>query len=89
MALAMTRQEDFIQMPCVSWLGASTLQLIRVLLPKFQTPLTDGFMGHVDAALEQELLPIAIAQREAVGEPDAMANDCAREAVVLVACGIS
>jgi hypothetical protein len=61
MALAIDGQEDFIKMPFVSWLGASTLQPIGIVLPKFQTPLTDGFMGDVDAALKQELLHIAVA----------------------------
>src|SRR5262249_27096003 len=89
MALAIDRQKDFIKMPFVSWLGASTLQLIGVVLPKFQTPLTDGFMGDVDAALEQELLHVAITQGEAVVEPDAMADNFAGEAVVFVACGVS
>ena len=62
-------------MPLVPWLGASTFQLIRIVLPKFQTPLTDGFMGDVDTAFKQQLLHVAVTQREAIIEPDAMAND--------------
>ena len=80
-------RKDYFEVPLVPWLGASTLQLIRVVLPKFQTPLADGVMGDVDTALEQDLLHIAIAQGEVVGEPDAMANDLTGEAVVFVACG--
>ena len=76
-------------MPLVPWLGASVLQLIRVALPKLQTPLADGLMGHVDATLEQDLLYVAVAQREAIIEPDAMADDLAGEAMVLVAFGVS
>jgi len=52
--------------PFVAWLGASTLQPIRVVLPKLQTPLADGFMGDVDAAFTKQLLHVAIAQGEAV-----------------------
>ena len=63
------------------------LQPIRVVLAKLQTPLADGFMGDVDAALEQEFFHVAIAQREAIVEPDAMADDLAGEAMVLVAFG--
>jgi hypothetical protein len=37
MALAIDGQEDFIKVPLVPWLGASTLQLIGVVLPKLQT----------------------------------------------------
>ena len=39
MAFAINRQKHFVQVPFVAWLGASTLQPIRVVLPKFQTPL--------------------------------------------------
>src|SRR5262249_33611590 len=66
MPLAMNGQKHFIQMPLVPWLGASTLQLIRIVLPKFQTPLTDGFMGDVDPAFEQQFLHVAVAQGEAI-----------------------
>src|SRR5262245_8111608 len=89
MALTMNREKYLIQVPLVSWLRASMLQLIRVVLPKLQTPLADGLMGDVDAALEQEFLHVAVAQREAIIQPDAMANDLPGEAVVLVALGVS
>jgi hypothetical protein len=69
MALTMNRQKDLIQVLFVTWLGASTLQPIRVVLPKLQTPLADGFMGDVDTAFTEQLLHIAIAQGEAVVEP--------------------
>jgi hypothetical protein len=82
-------RKDYFQMPLVPWLGASVLQLIRVRLPKLQTPLADGLVGHRDAALEQDLFHVAVAQREAIIEPEAMADDLAGEAVVLVAFGIS
>src|SRR5215470_2766925 len=87
MTLPVNRQKDLVQVPLVPWLGPSTLQLIGVVLPKFQTPLADGLVRHIDAALQQELLHVAVAQREAIIEPDAMANDLAKEAVVFVACG--
>jgi hypothetical protein len=82
-------RKDYFQVPLITWLRASTLQLIRVVLPKLQTPLADGFMGDVDTAFKEQLLHIAIAQGEAVVEPDAMANDFAWKAVIFVACGIS
>jgi hypothetical protein len=89
MALAIDGQKDFIQMPLVTWLGSSVLQLIRVALREFQTPLADGLLGHVDATLQQGLFHVAIAQREAIVEPDPMADDLAGETVVFVACGVS
>ena len=73
MALAIDRQEDLVEVPLVTWLGASMLQPIRVGLPKLQTPLADGFMGDVDTAFEQQFLHVAVAQGEAMIKPDAMA----------------
>src|SRR6516165_10453130 len=76
-------------MPFVAWLGASTLQPIGVVLPELQTPLTDGLVRHLDTAFKHHLFDVAIAQGEAVIEPDAMADDLAGKAVVCVACGVS
>src|SRR5215471_13277708 len=89
MAFAMNRQKHLVQVPLVAWLCASTLRPIRVVLPKLQTPLADGLVGHVDAALEQELLHVAVAQRATIVEPDAMADNLAGEAVVLIAFRVS
>jgi hypothetical protein len=68
-------------------LGASTLQLIGVILPKFQTPLADGFMSDVDPAFEQQLLYIAVTQRETVIEPAPMTDDLAGETVIFERSG--
>src|SRR3989442_6999071 len=46
-AFAINRQKHLVEVPLVPWLGASTLQLIRVVLSKFQTPLADGFVRHI------------------------------------------
>src|SRR5215470_9122748 len=89
MALTINREKYLIQVPLVTWLGASVLQLIRVALPKLQTPLPDGLMGDIDATLEQDLLYVTVAQRKAIREPDAMADDLTGEAMVLVALGVS
>src|SRR5262249_41957060 len=89
MALAVYGEKHLIEMPLVPWLGASTLQLIGIVLPKLETPLADGLVGHVDTALEQEFFHIAIAQGEAVVEPDPMADDFAGKAVIFVALGVS
>jgi hypothetical protein len=89
MAFTIDGEKHLIKVPLVPWLGASVLQLIGVVLPKLQTPLADGLMGHVDAALEQDLLHVTVAQREAIIQPDAMADDFAGEAVIFVALGVS
>src|SRR5262249_20538682 len=84
MACAINRQKHLVQMPFVAWLGASTLEPIGVVLPKLPTPPADRFVGHRDAAFEQDLFHVAVAQGEAVVEPDPVADDFARKAVVLV-----
>ena len=69
MPLPMNGQKPLLKVPLVSGLGASTLQLLRVVLPQLPTPLPDGFMGHGDTALEPQLLPVAIAQGEPIIQP--------------------
>ena len=88
MALAIDGQKDLVEVPLVPWLGASTLQLIRVVLPKLQTSLADGFMGDVDTAFAQQFLHVAVAQGEAVVEPDPMADNLAWKAVIFVALAV-
>jgi hypothetical protein len=61
-------------MPCVPRARPSTLELVGVILPTLPTPLADGLVGHVDAALAQEFLHVAVAQREAIIKPDSMAD---------------
>ena len=89
MAFTIDGEKHFIKVPLISWLGASTLQPIRVVPPKLQTPLPNGFMGDVDTAFAQQFLHVTIAQREAVIEPDPMADDLAGKAVIFVALGVS
>ncbi len=64
--------------------GASTAQSVGIRLPKCAAPAPDRRVGHDDPALGQQLLDVAVAEREAEIEPDRMANDRGREAVALV-----
>src|SRR5215471_9518493 len=89
MALPVDGQKHFVQVPLVTWPGSSVLQLIGVCLSKLEAPLADGLVGHIDAAFEQQLLHVAVAQREAIVKPDPMADDLTWKAVVLVTLGVS
>src|SRR5262249_314304 len=89
MALTVDGQENLIQVPLVPCPGASTLHLICIVLPKLQTTLADGFMSDVDSGFTEELLHVAVAQGEAIIEPDAMADDLTGKAVIFVALGVS
>jgi hypothetical protein len=88
MALAIHGQKDLVQVPFVSRLRATATQPIGVVLPKLPTPLADGFVGHGDAAFEQEFLHITVAQGEAIVEPDPVANDFSGKPVVFVTLGV-
>jgi hypothetical protein len=70
MPLTMNGEKHLIQVPLVTWLRATATQPIGVVLPKFPTPFADRFVGHDDAAFEQEFLHVAVAQGEAIVEPD-------------------
>jgi hypothetical protein len=48
-------------------------------------PFANSFIGHEHATDEQEFLHIAIAEAEPVVQPDTMADDLDREAVMLIA----
>ena len=67
-----------------AWPGVPPTQPIGILLPEFQTPLPDGFVGHDDPMGEQHLFDIPVAQAEAVIQPDTMTDDLSREAVVFI-----
>jgi hypothetical protein len=63
--------------------------LIRLRLAELAAPLPDGFIRHDDAPGEQELFHITVAETEAAVQPDAMADNLGREAVVCVRVGWS
>jgi len=88
MAFTIDRQKPFIQMPCITRLRATATQPIGVILPKLPAPLADGFVGHGDAAFQQECLYVAVAPGEVRVEPDPVTDDFTREAVILVALGV-
>ena len=88
MPLTMNGEKHLIPVPLVARPRAPVAELIGIGLPKFPTPLTDSFVGHRDAAFEQELFHVAVAESEAIVEPDPMADDFAGKAVVFVTLGI-
>lgn len=63
------------------------MELIGVLLAELASPLTDRFVGHGDAAGEQELFHISVAEAETEIQPDAVADDFRRKATVLITVG--
>jgi hypothetical protein len=87
MALAMAGQKDLGEVPRVTWLSASTPQLVGIIVPTLPPPWADGGMGDVATALAHQVLPLARAQGEAGGEPDPMTDHLAGKAVMFVTLG--
>ena len=86
--LALDVHEDFIQVPHVSQTTLATSKHPRVLRSELPTPLPDGLVGDDDSALRQEFLDVAEAQGESMVQPNAVADDFAREPVAAVAIRI-
>jgi hypothetical protein len=85
--LTVNGEKDLIQMPFVTGLRSPMAKLIGILLPKLPVPFADGFVRDDDATGEQQLFNIPVAETAPVIQPDAVADDFGREAVVLIAVG--
>jgi hypothetical protein len=55
-------------------------ELVGVVLPELSTPLANGLIGHLNAALKQQFLDATVTETEAVIEPDGVADDLTRKA---------
>ncbi len=84
MQLAVDREKDLIKMPFVARLRTAATQLVRILLAKFLTPLADRLVGHDDPTSGHQLFNIAIAEREAVVEPDRVRDDLGRKSIAFI-----
>jgi len=62
-------------MPARGGRGPPAFEVSGNLLSELSTPVSNRFVGGVDAALRGDLLDVAKAQREAIIEPDSLPND--------------
>jgi hypothetical protein len=62
--------------------------LIGIVLPELAAPLANRFVRHLDATFQENFLNVTEAQGELIREPDPVANDFARKAVILVPFGV-
>ncbi len=83
-ALASDADEQFIQMPRVTWVATSMSQLLRERLAKRETPQADGFMADDHAAFGQQFLNLPEAEAKAIIQPDGMGNNLGWKAVILI-----
>jgi hypothetical protein len=59
------------------------MELMGIRLTDLAVPLPKRFVGHCDAACTQQLLNISVAEAKAEIQPDAVADELGREAVML------
>src|SRR4051795_1991773 len=81
MRLAGDLEDDFIHVPFVAGPGQPPPDDVGELLAELQTPLPDRLVADLDAAAGQHLLDHPKAQREAIVQPDRVADQLRREAV--------
>lgn len=80
-------QENFVEVPLVSWLCPATLQPSGILGTELEATAPHGFIAQNNAALEHQFLDLAKRHPKAVVEANAVANDLGREAVAFVKVG--
>ncbi len=83
--LAGTLLHDFVKISDVAEVELSPPQIPRDLRPEFVHPAPNGFMGDVDATVEQPLLDLPQAKIEPDIQPDRVGDDRGQEPVPLVA----
>ena len=76
---------DLVQMPDRVWLGSTFAQVRRNHRTEMVPPSPDRLVGDSNAALRQQILDVAEAQREPEIEPDRLLDDLGRKPVAGVA----
>src|SRR5215208_2944089 len=65
----------FVEVPLSAWPRPKPTEVAGESWPELQNPAPNGLVGHVEPALRQEFLHIAVAQREPEIEPDRVSDD--------------
>ena len=81
--LAVDAHYYLVKMPVVAGAGTQAPQFGGDGRTEFQEPAPCHFVGHVDTTLRQDLLDVAVRQREPGVEPNRATDDSGREAVAL------
>ncbi len=84
MSLPVDLEEHFVQVPFIPWSRPMATQLVGVGLPELAAPLPHRLVADHNSPLVQEFFDIPKAQREAMVQPDGVADDFSREAEALV-----
>ena len=84
MLLAVYLHEYFIDVESVTVSTMSTFQSSGIERAELDTPQTDCFAADGNTSLGEKIFNIAMAQVEALVEPDSIRNDIRRESVAFV-----
>ena len=76
--------EDFVDLEGVTVASMFALQSACINGTKFYAPKTSCLATYRDSPFSQEIYNIALAQVEAIVEPDSVGNDIGRKSVALV-----
>ena len=76
--------EDFIDVECVTVASVFTLQSAGINGSELDAPKADSFAADCDATFSEEIFDIAVAEIEAVVEPDGVTDDVRRESVAFI-----
>ncbi len=87
-ALAPDFHDNLIQMPAARRASVLTPEVGGELGTERVGPLADRLVSDVDAAMGEQLLNAAVAEGEAVVQPDRVADDVRRKPVALVGNGV-
>ena len=75
------RDKDLVEVPLAIWPRAQSRQFAGIGRPELLGPVTNSFIGHVDAALSKQILDIAVAERESEVQPDSVLDNGRWEAM--------
>ena len=76
--------EDFVDIECIAVSPMLPLQSTGVKRAKLDTPETDGFSGYSDATFSEDIFNIAVAEIEAIVEPDGVGDDIGWKPMTLI-----
>jgi hypothetical protein len=82
--LTLDCQKHLIQVPLIAGPRTAATELIGVLLTELATPLANRLIRHGHATFTQELFHIPDAQTESEVQPDGVADNLHRKAVILI-----
>jgi hypothetical protein len=82
---ALNGDNRFIEVSGIAQAALALFQFPRIRGAKLQAPLSNGFVGHDDAAFGEQFFHFTKAQAEAMIQPDGVTDDCGRKTMALVA----